>query len=316
MTPYSRFERVSSGVSVAMLLALVGIGAPRLVAFSSSLGPREGALVVIGALAVLALSWICMRGLVFPVLFRLSPIRRMILGKQYIEGTWLAAERGGAKGARLAVVNIRPARNGFTVTGHTLTPDFEVESNSRVEHSRLDWPVLSYKMRNALSDGTDGQSEGIGEIQFDTNVAAPLRFTGFSELFRAGRRVRTEGAKLTRWRDIRGLRKLESRREVLGRYWQQFYNVPAPVPLGKNPFAEDISGRNKPADKNDIAANVKDIVPRRRASDWRGSDDTPATDRIRKQSKIGSKFSNPEPVSLSGADAKTTPADKPAKKAD
>lgn len=298
MTPYTRFDRISSGASVAILLALVGLGAPRLVAFSSALSPREGAMAVIGALAVLALTWICLRGLIFPVLFRLSSVRRMVLGKQYVEGTWLAAERGGAKGARLAVVNIRPARYGFTVTGHTLTPDFEVESNSRVEHFALDWPVLSYKMRNALSDGTDGQSEGIGELQFDENVAMPLRFTGFSELLGAGRRVRIEGAKLTRWRDVRSLRKLDARRDVLGRYWQQFYNTPAPAPLGANPFAEDLTKRKKKTGKVDGAD--KGIVPRRRASDWRETDDTPATDRIRAKSKIGSKFSKAEAVSLTG----------------
>lgn len=298
MTPYSRFDRISSGVSVALLLTLVGVGAPRLVAFSSALPPREGAMIVIGALSVLALAWICLRGLVFPILFRLSPIRRMVLGKQYVEGTWLAAERGGAKGARLAVMNIRPARYGFTVTGHTLTPDFEVESNSRVEHYALDWPVLSYKMRNALSDGTDGQGEGIGEIQFDENVAVSLRFTGFSELLRSGRRVRIEGAKLTRWRDVRGLRKLDTRRDVLGRYWQQFYNTPAPAPLGANPFAEDLTKRKKKAGMAD--EDGKAIVPRRRASDWRDTDDTPATDRIRAKSKIGSKFSKTDAVSLTG----------------
>ncbi|MGH1422820.1 MAG: hypothetical protein ACRBEQ_13480 [Hyphomonas sp.] len=298
MTPYSRFDRISSGLSVTALLLLVGLGAPRLVAFSAGLAPREGAMAVIGALAVLALIWICLRGLVFPILFRLSPVRRMVLGKQYIEGTWLAAERGGAKGPRLAVMNIRPARYGFAVTGHTLTPDFEVESNSRVEHYALEWPIISFKMRNALSDGTDGQSEGIGEIQFDENVAMPLRFTGFSELLRAGRRVRIEGTKLTRWRDVRGLRKLDTRREVLGRFWQQFYNTPAPAPLGKNPFAEDLTKRDKKAAS---AKGVnEDVVPRRRASDWRDTDETPATDRIRAKSKIGSKFSKAEPVSLSG----------------
>lgn len=296
MTPYNRFERLSSGLSVTLLLALVGAGGPRVLSFSAQLPAREEAMVLIGAMASLALVWICLRGLVFPVLFRIGPIRRLILGKHYIEGTWLAAERGGAMGPRLAVLNIRPARYGFTIAGHTLTPDFEVESNSRVEHFALDWPILSFKTRNALSDGTDGQSEGIGEIQFDENVAVPLRFTGSAELLRAGRRVRLEGAKLTRWRDVRGLRKLDTRRDVLTRYWKEFFETREMRQVLS--IEDETQGRAKRADKS--VTSKLDVVPRRRASDWRSRDETPATDRIRKQSKIGSKFSETTPVSLTG----------------
>lgn len=293
MSAYSRFDRISSGASAVLMLALVGALGPRLMQIVQTQPGLEGALILTGALATLALGWLALQRVVFPLLFRITPVRRLVLGRHYIEGTWVASQMGGAGGKRLMLLNIQPFKRSFAVSGHTLTPDLRVESNTHVDLAKLDWPVLSFRFRNTLSDGADGQSEGIGDIQFDMNESAPLRFVGFIEVLRGGRRIRLEATKLTRWRDIRGLRKQDSRGDILTSYWASL-------------FDHQIAGKMEMPNRDDI----EEVVHRRRASDWRESDATPAIDRIRKSGELGSKFADKPAVRLTGSDEGATKGDK------
>ena len=83
---------------------------------------------------------------------------------------------------------------------------------------------MTYKHRNSLSDGMDGQRDGVGELQFEMNRAASQRYNGFVQFVRSADRIRVEGAKMTSNKEVKSLRTLEGRQKVFSKYWRLFFN--------------------------------------------------------------------------------------------
>ncbi len=290
MNPYSRFRLVSSTASAAIIVAgLCAFGQPLLTAVAGAAGPGTGLWIALGgAVTVLVVFWLALTEAIFPSLFRFNAVRRAILGKYYIEGTWLQAERGTAGGHRLAVIDIQPSGRTFIFSGYALNKDLEIESNTLIEFSKFEWPFMTYKYRNSLSDGADGQREGVGEIQFEMNRSAATRFNGYAQFVKTARRIKIEGAKLTKNSEVKRLRSLESRKVVLEKYWSLFFNTtlntstatvqpPAARPVIVETTRAVVAERRQAAS----ASTEGKVVPRRRASDWRSEDTTPTADRIR-----------------------------------
>lgn len=242
-----------------------------------------------GAITVLVVFWLAMTEAIFPVVFRFNLVRKMVLGKYYIEGTWLQAERGAESGNRLAVIDIQPSGRSFIFSGYALNKDLQVESNTLIELSRFDWPYMTFKYRNSLSDGADGQREGVGEIQFEMNRSSAKRYNGFAQFVKNPTRLNVEGAKLVKNSEVKRLRSLEGRHDVFSKYWGLFFDTSitsatetkteSKAPVSIEPVIER---RTAVA----TATTETDIVPRRRASDWKSdtkeietkSAETPETD--------------------------------------
>ncbi len=295
MNPYMRFSLVSNTVSAALVLGALTIYGPAgmeaATASSGGSGPALWAALAAGV-GVLVVFWVTMTEAIFPSLFRFESVRKLVLGKYYMEGTWLQAERGDGV-TRMSVIDIQPKGKRFTFTGYSLNEDLEIESNTRIEFSRFDWPFMVYKHRNSLSDGTDGLSEGVGEIQFEMNRSAARRYNGFLQFVRNQQRLKVEGVKLRSGREIKRLRSLEGRREIFSKYWELFFNrsiggaaqpaaMPAearqpctrPLPVMEEAMAgaEPACNEPQPAERrvNDVppTADLDGVIPRRRASDW------------------------------------------------
>lgn len=289
MNPYSRFGLVSNTVSAAAILTVLAVIGPQ-VAGAIQASTEAGSVAMWGSLAgavtVMVVFWLAMTEAIFPTLFRLNSIRRMILGKYYFEGTWLQSEKGEDH-KRMSVIDIQPDGKGFIFSGYSLNEDLEVESNTLIEFSKLEWPFMTYKHRNSLSDGTDGKREGVGEIQFEMNKAAARRYNGFVQYVRQENRVRIEGAKLTSNSEVKNLRTLQGRQKVFAKYWDLFFNSsmrPA-APVAKPASAPEVVIEPVKAEAvlekmEETAAKVErrsaetrpvakeGVVPRRRASDW------------------------------------------------
>lgn len=227
MNPYSRFGLVSNTASAAALLSLLAIIGPDLIQSVESRGLQsisETWTVIGGLVAVMVVVWIAMTEAIFPSLFRLNVVRRLVLGKYYFEGTWLQSEKGEAHN-RLSVIDIQPSGKSFIFSGYSLNENLEIESNTLIEFSKLEWPFMTYKYRNSLSDGADGRRDGVGEIQFEMNRATSRRYNGFVQYVRYENRVRIEGAKLTSNSEVRSLRTLQGRQKVFQKYWDLFFNT-------------------------------------------------------------------------------------------
>ncbi len=310
MNPYSRFGLVSNTVSAAAILTVLAFVGPQFVASLEavgSAGSTSSMLAVGGGVVVMVVFWLAMTEAIFPALFRFNSVRRLILGKYYFEGTWLQSEKGEDH-QRLSVIDIQPDGKGFIFSGYSLNEDLEIESNTLIEFSKMEWPFMTYKHRNSLSDGADGKRDGVGELQFEMNRAASRRYNGFVQFVRSPDRLRVEGAKLTSNREVKDLRTLQGRQKVFSKYWDLFFNtslrkeeknMPAPAPA-RNVVIEAVKPEPKPeAPKptenkkkedepvqsalermEETAARVErrksdtpsasrsGVVPRRRTSDW------------------------------------------------
>ena len=311
MNPYSRFGLVSNTVSAAAILTLLAIVGPGVLgSLESVLGADAGAkaMAIGGGVAVMVVFWLAMTEAIFPALFRSNSVRRLILGKYYFEGTWLQSEKGEGH-QRLSVIDIQPDGKGFIFSGYSLNQDLEIESNTLIEFSKMEWPFMTYKHRNSLSDGADGKRDGVGELQFEMNRAASRRYNGFVQFVRSPERLRVEGAKLTNGREVKDLRTLQGRQKVFAKYWDLFFNASLRPAAPEMPKADNLGPREvspkterevvieaaKPTvpvasvlermeetaarverRKSDAKANSDSVVPRRRSSDWTKESDEAA----------------------------------------
>ncbi|MEO0818133.1 MAG: hypothetical protein AAFX86_12625 [Pseudomonadota bacterium] len=318
MNPYARFRLVSNSVSAALILGgLASFGKPLIEAVSTVAGSNPTNLAIAGAagVGVLVVFWVTMTEAIFPALFRFDGIRKMILGKYYMEGTWLQSERGDDT-SRMSVIDIQPKGTGFTFTGYSLNENLEIESNSRIEFSQFDWPFMTYKHRNSLSDGSDGLSEGVGELQFEMNRSSARRYNGYLQYVRGQDRLKIEGVKLTKGREVRRLRSLEGRREICAKYWELFFNRPmqsetpvvAAPAVTAAPIAQTAEGPvfvERRSNDSTPVANEDGVIPRRRASDWVKEPETKAVS----DTANGSSFNIDQIVEQARKDAEAAKQD-------
>lgn len=225
MNPYGRFFVVSNAVSAALVLTLVSVvSGPAFAAYKSAGFQAEYApfAAAAAALGVTIVVWLALTDAVLPFFFRYTPIRRMILGKHYMEGTWVQAEKHSGT-PRMAVIEIQPAGKSFHFSGYAVDENLEVQSNVVMEFSKFDWPFMTYKFRNSLADNAEEGREGVGEIHLEANRHAPRSYNGFVQTVNSLGRVKIEGVRLMKGREIRDLRSLEFRADVIDKYWGLFF---------------------------------------------------------------------------------------------
>ena len=311
MNPYARFGLVSNTVSAAILVgSLATFGLPVFEAITNVAGGSGPAMwgALGGAVTVLVVFWLAMTEAIFPTLFRFNTVRRLVLGKYYVEGTWLQAEKDDTT-QRMSVIDIQPDGKSFIFSGYALNQDLEIESNTLIEFSKFEWPFMTYKYRNSLSDGADGLREGVGEIQFEMNRSSARRYNGFLQYVRGMNRMKIEGSKLTSQSEVKRLRSLDGRQKIFSKYWELFFErslrkqapaavapapapvvtiapvrqaaapmpVPTPQPVAEQPAAskeEPVAAEPAFVERRNESpapqtAEEKAVIPRRRASDWR-----------------------------------------------
>jgi hypothetical protein len=174
------------------------------------------------ALGATIIVWLSLVTAVLPFFFRYTPIRRLILGKHYMEGTWIQAEKHKDT-PRMAVVEIQPAGSSFRFSGYAVDENLEVQANVALEFSKFDWPFMTYKFRNTFAETNDEGREGVGEIHFEANRQAPRTYNGFVQTVSREGRVKIEGVRLTLGKEIRSLRSIERRADVIDKYWGLFF---------------------------------------------------------------------------------------------
>ncbi|MFC7291400.1 hypothetical protein [Hirschia litorea] len=315
MNPYGRFLVVANAVSAAIVLTLVSMVSGPLfetyksIDFQFEYAPFAAAAA---ALMVTIVVWLALNDAVLPFFFRYTPIRRLILGKHYMEGTWIQAEKHVGS-PRMAVIEIQPAGTKFRFSGYAVDENLEVQSNVVMEFSKFDWPFMTYKFRNTLADNSDEGREGVGEIHFEANRHAPRSYNGFVQTVNSLGRVKIEGVRLMKEREIRNLRSLEFRADIIDKYWGLFFergdrkarmkgkatgsfntsNTTAATPANHAvteptteykqtptmtaPLQEQAAPTAQTVERRvkDVApAEAGPVVPRRRATDWAKSDDS------------------------------------------
>ena len=203
--------------------------------------------------------WIILYQFIMPRIISVPLIRKGILGRYYIEGTWIEAVRLPSKhpDRGLAIIDFQPYKDTFFLSGRTINQRGEVMSQFTAEFQKLDWPVLKYKhYHNKFRDSTYSKDaknvdamtareyedmttqertqsfekshgslgEGVARFQFESNRRPPYRFDGFF-VKAENEYVGIEAIKLDNQtvRKLRGPSQTE-RMNVLQRYWSEFFD--------------------------------------------------------------------------------------------
>jgi len=220
VTPYRRFSIVASVISSLVTLGGLSLAA---VLYADRLpeSPTEiGGLLAIAAVLVTVV-WLALQSSIVPFFLRSGLLRRLVLGRYNVEGTWIQIERG-EDFTRMAIIDFQPSRNNFILSGYSLDDMLQVQTQLHATNTEISWPFMRFQFRNPLSDGEDGLRDGLGEIRFEMNRAASLRYNGYLQPVGSTKRISVEAVKLTSPRDIRAIRTLEGRRRLLETYRANF----------------------------------------------------------------------------------------------
>ncbi len=293
MTPYSRFRLISNIAAAALMAAAfcaVWPVASGMLAAATG-GPTDVYWAItsfIGLVSVVA--WLTLSEAVFPLVFRMGLLRRIVLGADYIEGIWVQAERGPGGSETLTVMQIRPSGAGFEMTSASYDRDGDIDGRRMVEFTKLNGPVLSHAGRQVLPDG---QTQYLQELIFEGRRGAPKAYGGYGHLAGSARRHAIEGVKVTKGSERRKLGKLETRGEITGKYWALFFDAQKeaaadavlaakPAIVGRRIVVAEAPAASLPERRSEERMAVDGpVIQRRRASDWRSEDTTPTADRIR-----------------------------------
>ena len=293
MTPYSRFRLISNTAAAALLagvLCAVWPVASGMLAAATG-GPTAAYWAMTGFIGLACVvGWLTLAEAVFPLVFRLGLVRRIVLGADYIEGIWVQAERGPGGSETLTVMQIRPSGFGFEMTSASYDRGGDIDGRRMVEFTKLNGPVLSHAGRQVLPDG---QTQYVQELMFEGGRGAPKAYGGYGHVAGSARRHAIEGVKLTKGSERRKLGKLETRGEITAKYWALFFDAKDVAMADEAPQARPaiVARRVVVAEAPQVAAPERrseerllsdgPVIQRRRASDWRSEDTTPTADRIR-----------------------------------
>jgi hypothetical protein len=109
-----------------------------------------------------------------PLVTETSFFRRLVLGRRYIEGTWIqwAKEPGSKRG--LSIIEIQPHYESFVVTGeHFVIADGGVDSFGKsfdIKPIEFIWPKLLYYYSTTpvMTPGESADTEGVGHFNFSS----------------------------------------------------------------------------------------------------------------------------------------------------
>lgn len=134
---------------------------------------------------------------IFEAIFDMSvTMRRILLGHQFIEGTWLDIMSHNGKPISYGVTRIVSSGSSFRISGE----DYDLNANNTGFYSLdmlvFEFPKIKYKYTYQRSDSLGLAQEGFGEFQFRERNGAPVKYAGFTFDLGEGKRITFEGWKV------------------------------------------------------------------------------------------------------------------------
>lgn len=180
----NRFERLPSiaaaaGVAVGLLIAN-GVHD-----WLEAKRVGSGALVVSDLVCVL-IALVLVRFLAEQALYNWRWLRRLVLGRQHVEGCWLDVVTHSDGSQRFGIVRFEPDKNSLRYGGENYTPDGKPIGDFDTDVVAMDWPMLRFAYR--AFDGTEAQGRagrtgdaflnGFGDLRFNELDGRPTTYSG------------------------------------------------------------------------------------------------------------------------------------------
>lgn len=174
---------------------------------------------------------------IFETIFEMSEVvRKILLGREFVEGTWLDLLSHGGVPFACGVTRIVSSGSSLRITGE----DYDIDSNScgyyAVDMLLFEFPKIKYKYTYQKSDNKGLAQEGFGEIQFMERNGRPIKYAGFSFNLKEDRRVTFESWKVEDKEILARLDKPESERSAIFDFFKLKLEGTTPLsfPLSKS----------------------------------------------------------------------------------
>ncbi len=173
------------------------------------------------SLVVVAVSVVAVNFIASNVFERSKRVRRMLLGRQYIEGTWFDVMRVGGKIEEIGISWVRYEDLEINYCGEDYDLTLNYCSPYEAEMVQLKGQVLMYKYTARRSDNGNLGTQGYGELQFSPGRnGIPIKYAGSYFVLQGKEKLSFDGFKLDEKHDRELLELLDSgktRKEALRR---------------------------------------------------------------------------------------------------
>ncbi|MCZ6703107.1 MAG: hypothetical protein O6940_08710 [Ignavibacteria bacterium] len=161
-----------------------------------------GEITVMFAIVVITLSVYIMKFFIGSLFVQSRTLRRFLLGRQYIEGTWFDIMRKDNKVAEVGFSRISYTHKNIEFSGEDYNLEMDQCFPFRAEIVKMHWPTLHYVYTSNRSDTKEQTTKGYGEIDFQTERrGSPKKYVGKYFVLRGTEKIFFEGIKLNEKKD-------------------------------------------------------------------------------------------------------------------
>ena len=150
--------------------------------------------------------------------------RRLILGRQYIEGVWIDLVQEGGEPKAVGLTRINIIEGELKISGDDYDIDGLHTGHYVCDFHYVDWPRIRYVYSYQYSDDDNIIKQGLGEFLFDDTGISPIRYSGHFFDIQGGKRFRFEGWKLKDRKKLKELRTPKGRIDLVKDWYAEKLN--------------------------------------------------------------------------------------------
>jgi len=175
MDRLSKISQVTQALSLATVAVVgqqVSSWMEKQKIFPDWLPPLVALLIVVAGLQIL-------QALLESLFDSSRPLRRLLLGNQFIEGIWFDLAQADDRPTIVGVARIVVLGAHVRFYGDDFSVDGTRQGHYISDYASLEWPKLKYKYTYHVSGTEQLSNQGFGEAQFLTRSGPPHQYVGF-----------------------------------------------------------------------------------------------------------------------------------------
>jgi len=157
------------------------------------------------------------------------PLRRWVLGKFYIEGTWCERVRRDGVPHGISIVQLLPDGYSVVIAGTNYNPKGVSQSSFRGKLMEMNWPTATFHHNNNTTVGPPDTRPGIGTITFSDRHPFPNHFSAHYAHVTEGVSYSVNAFRLEDEADLAQISSAHDRQAWLLAQWKKFAASEAPT---------------------------------------------------------------------------------------
>ena len=149
-----------------------------------------------------------------------KPLRQLLLGNQFVEGTWIEFVSQGQKIISIGISNISSSGYELKISGnnHALNGNLRYGFSSTADMVKVEWPVFRYVYEEWPLEGHQDTIQGVAHIKFGPTNNRPTIYTGAFSDIGTGVLTGIEGRLITSKDELKSISNPAEIRKVLKKY--------------------------------------------------------------------------------------------------